>query len=138
MEGADESVLSPLLPPIESHFTPAASRFYRHLPVILSTLFLVVVILLGSLIKTIPSIAWALWSWVQFKDPARTRPFYEEEKERRYLDTGKLKCDIGYYANRVGLECEETKIETEDGFILMMHHIIDKRPGAVDSKSNIP
>lgn len=129
-----EAVSSPLLPPIPIHFTPATTLFYRYLSGFLSTLFLVVVILLGALIKSLPTLCWTIWSWCQFKDPGRFRPFYEEEKERRHLETGKLKCDIGYYAQRVGLECDETTIETEDGFILVMHHIVDRRPGAVDSK----
>ena len=134
IEESDEAVLTPLLPPIPAHFSTAANWFYRILSGVLSTLFLIFVILLGALIKCIPSMCWTLWSWCQFKDPNRLRPFYEEEKKRKHLETGKLKCDIGYYAERVGLKCDEMKIETEDGFILTMHHIVDRRPGAVHYK----
>ena len=130
----DDAVLTPLLPPIPTHFSTAATWFYRILSAVLSTLFLIFVILLGALIKSIPAMCWTLWSWCQFKDPNRLRPFYEEEKKRKHLESGKLKCDIGYYAQRVGLECDEMKIETDDGFILTMHHIVDRRPGAVHYK----
>lgn len=134
MEEPDEAVLTPLLPPIPTSFSTVAAWFYRIISGVLSTLFLIFVILLGALIKTIPSMCWTLWSWCQLKDPNRLRPFYQEEKKRKHLETGELKCDIGYYAQRVGLECDEMKIETEDGFILTMHHIVDRRPGAVDYK----
>lgn len=133
-EEQDEAILTPLLPPIPTHFSTAAAWFYRILSGILSTLFLIFVILLGALIKSIPSMCWTLWSWFQLKDPNRLRPFYEEEKKRKHIETGKLICDIGYYARRVGLECDDMKIETEDGFILTMHHIVDRRPGAVHYK----
>jgi len=72
-------------------------------------------------------------SWCQLKDPNRLRPFYQQEKERKRLNTGKLKCDINYYAKLQGLRGEETRIETEDGFILTLQHIIDRSPGSVDS-----
>jgi pimeloyl-ACP methyl ester carboxylesterase len=32
-------------------------------------------------------------------------------------------CDIGYYAKRVGLDCEMFHVQTEDGFILELWHI---------------
>ncbi|OQU93704.1 alpha/beta-hydrolase lipase domain-containing protein [Cladophialophora immunda] len=35
----------------------------------------------------------------------------------------KLVCDIRYYARRVGLDAEEFKVQTEDGFILTLWHI---------------
>ncbi|EXJ74008.1 uncharacterized protein A1O5_02302 [Cladophialophora psammophila CBS 110553] len=35
----------------------------------------------------------------------------------------KLACDIRYYARRVGLDAEEYKVHTEDGFILSLWHI---------------
>lgn len=37
----------------------------------------------------------------------------------------KLLCDIGYYARRVGLEVEEFKVETEDGFLIDLQHVFD-------------
>ncbi|KAM3074861.1 hypothetical protein ACMFMG_008274 [Clarireedia jacksonii] len=34
-----------------------------------------------------------------------------------------LICDVGYYARRVGLDVEELKVETEDGFIIELWHV---------------
>lgn len=32
-------------------------------------------------------------------------------------------CDVGYYARRVGLDIEEYKVQTEDGFIITLWHV---------------
>lgn len=32
-------------------------------------------------------------------------------------------CDVGYYARRVGLDMEEYKVQTEDGFIITLWHL---------------
>jgi pimeloyl-ACP methyl ester carboxylesterase len=32
-------------------------------------------------------------------------------------------CDVGYYARRVGLDMEEFRVQTEDGFIIRLWHI---------------
>lgn len=34
-----------------------------------------------------------------------------------------LICDVGYYARRVGLDIEEFKVQTEDGFIIQLWHV---------------
>ena len=34
-----------------------------------------------------------------------------------------LVCDVGYYARRVGLNVEEYKVQTEDGFIIALWHV---------------
>ncbi|RDW71467.1 hypothetical protein BP6252_08030 [Coleophoma cylindrospora] len=34
-----------------------------------------------------------------------------------------LICDVGYYARRVGLDVEEYKVQTEDGFIIDLWHV---------------
>lgn len=34
-----------------------------------------------------------------------------------------LICDVGYYARRVGLDIEEFKVQTEDGFIITLWHV---------------
>lgn len=34
-----------------------------------------------------------------------------------------LVCDVGYYARRVGLDVEEFKVQTEDGFIITLWHL---------------
>ncbi|KAL3418620.1 sterol esterase [Phlyctema vagabunda] len=38
-----------------------------------------------------------------------------------------LVVDVGYYARRVGLDSEEIKVQTEDGFILDLWHIYDPK-----------
>jgi len=131
---AEEAVSNPLFPPLPKHYSWFTVQFYRALSMFLSLCFMTFVIV-AALIKTLPSICWVIWSWCQLKSPDRLRPFYKQEKERRHIKTGRLKCDIGYYAKREGLDCEEMTIATEDGFILTMQHIVDRRPGAVDPKS---
>jgi Partial alpha/beta-hydrolase lipase region len=63
-----------------------------------------------------------------FFKPSKPRPFQEAEKARRNIPVGKLTRDITHYAQTVSLDCEEHKVTTEDGFILRMQHIIDRRP----------
>ncbi|KKY26480.1 putative sterol esterase 2 [Phaeomoniella chlamydospora] len=36
-----------------------------------------------------------------------------------------VKCDVRYYARRVGLDIEEFKVQTEDGFIITLWHIFN-------------
>lgn len=129
-----ETLLNPLFPPISTHHSLATVLFYQYFSAILSSLFLIFAIVLCAMIKSTSTLMWTLWSWCQFKDPNRFRPFYREEKAQKHLNVGELRWDIAYYAQRVGLECDDSKIETEDGFILTMHHIVDRRDGAVDSK----
>ena len=38
-----------------------------------------------------------------------------------------LKCDVGYYARRVGLDTEEFRVQTEDGFIIQLWHVFNPR-----------
>lgn len=38
-----------------------------------------------------------------------------------------LVCDAGYYARRVGLDIEELKVQTEDGFIITLWHVYNPR-----------
>ena len=38
-----------------------------------------------------------------------------------------LKCDIRYYARRVGLDCEIFEVQTEDGFIIELWHLYNPR-----------
>ncbi|ESZ90317.1 hypothetical protein SBOR_9297 [Sclerotinia borealis F-4128] len=37
--------------------------------------------------------------------------------------TDPLICDVAYYARRVGLDVEEFKVQTEDGFIIVLWHV---------------
>ncbi|KAI9838588.1 MAG: hypothetical protein M1819_004900 [Sarea resinae] len=39
----------------------------------------------------------------------------------------KLVCDVSYYARRVGLDVEEYKVQTEDGFIITLWHVYDPK-----------
>lgn len=39
----------------------------------------------------------------------------------------KLICDVGYYARRVGLDVEEFKVQTEDGFVIQLWHVYNPR-----------
>ncbi|KAK7745381.1 hypothetical protein SLS53_002877 [Cytospora paraplurivora] len=46
-----------------------------------------------------------------------------------------IKCDVGYYARRVGLDVEEFEVQTEDGFIINLWHVYDPRDyDALDPK----
>lgn len=51
----------------------------------------------------------------------------EDDAAREFIPTeggpDPLICDVGYYARRVGLDMEEYKVETEDGFIITLWHI---------------
>ncbi|KAL8423093.1 hypothetical protein RB596_003358 [Gaeumannomyces avenae] len=38
-----------------------------------------------------------------------------------------IKCDVAYYARRVGLDIEEFQVQTEDGFIIDLWHVYDPR-----------
>ncbi|KAF1840613.1 alpha/beta-hydrolase [Cucurbitaria berberidis CBS 394.84] len=38
-----------------------------------------------------------------------------------------LKCDVRYYARRVGLDCEIFDVQTEDGFIIELWHLYNPR-----------
>ncbi|CAO2656889.1 Nn.00g056920.m01.CDS01 [Neocucurbitaria sp. VM-36] len=38
-----------------------------------------------------------------------------------------LKCDVRYYARRVGLDCEIFNVQTEDGFIIELWHLYNPR-----------
>jgi len=127
---ADETALHSHFPPVPTHYSFFAKYFYRILSFFLSILFLSCNVIIAT-VHSVPSIGRVILSWLRFRDPNRHRPFYKLEKSRRKIPTGKLKCDVAYYAKLVGLDTEELNIETEDGFILTVQHIIDRRPGAV-------
>lgn len=38
-----------------------------------------------------------------------------------------IKCDVSYYARRVGLDVEAFEVQTEDGFIIDLWHVYDPR-----------
>lgn len=50
-----------------------------------------------------------------------------------------IKCDVGYYARRVGLDVEEFEVQTEDGFIIDLWHVYDPRDyEELDPKERLP
>ena len=65
---------------------------------------------------------------------SKPRPFQAQEKERKSIGIGKIRRDVAYYAHAVGLDCEEHKVVTEDGFILRVQHIIGRRPETTDPR----
>ena len=50
-----------------------------------------------------------------------------EEFEPTEGGTDPLVCDAGYYARRVGLDIEEFKVQTEDGFIIELWHLYNPK-----------
>jgi pimeloyl-ACP methyl ester carboxylesterase len=160
----------PLFPPLPLYGPPSRLRDlqclqFRCTSAVLSTCFLLVIVL-GSLFTSIPTLFWYVWMWLTFRDADAGRPFIEEElrraeerkeKERAWVRTrkdeqrakgkdvnsgknqetslyepteggpDKLLCDIGYYARRVGLDAEEFRIQTEDGFVISLFHIYNPK-----------
>ncbi|KAI5776098.1 Alpha/Beta hydrolase protein [Geopyxis carbonaria] len=144
----------PLFPPLPVYGPATPLRrlqclFFRASSGVLSLAFLGVIVM-GAVAETLPGAAARAWERVRGRDPDRGRPFLAVERERareRKQDeaawearggvadeeTGRrgvggrdeLRCDIAYYARRVGLECETFTVETEDGFLLEMQHVWD-------------
>ncbi|KAK5071809.1 hypothetical protein LTR64_004413 [Lithohypha guttulata] len=76
----------PLFPPLPLYGPPSLLRnahclFFRITSFFLSTGFLLVIVL-GALFTSIPTVCDRVWFWLTFRDPDRTRPFYEEEHRR--------------------------------------------------------
>ena len=114
-----------LFPPLPAYGPPSLFRglqivAYRVSSGILSVSFLMIVVA-GSLASTAASV-------IKRKKP---RPFQAREDkakaERRKHGSARLTCDVRYYARRVGLDVEEFKVTTEDGFVLVMEHIFDPK-----------
>ncbi|KAH8910959.1 alpha/beta-hydrolase [Coniochaeta sp. PMI_546] len=55
----------------------------------------------------------------------------EEDSGDEYIPTeggpDPIKCDVGYYARRVGLDVEEFQVQTEDGFVIDLWHVFDPK-----------
>ncbi|KAH7399427.1 Alpha/Beta hydrolase protein [Pyrenochaeta sp. MPI-SDFR-AT-0127] len=159
---------NPLFPPLPMYGPPTLLRrihcwTFRVSSGILSFCFLLVIIL-GAIFTSLPKIAARLWLRLTFRNPDKTRPFYEEEDRRKkarraaesawtkhhatrpvkqVVDDEKaagaeefepleggpdpLKCDVRYYARRVGLDCEIFEVQTEDGFIIELWHLYNPR-----------
>ncbi|KAL9607924.1 MAG: hypothetical protein Q9167_007213 [Letrouitia subvulpina] len=62
----------------------------------------------------------------------------EPDKEFEPTEGGKdpLVCDASYYARRVGLDCEEFKVQTEDGFIIQLWHVFNPKEYTPSSPSH--
>lgn len=58
------------------------------------------------------------------KVPARAK--VEKEWEER-ISGERYSSRAEYYANYFGYECEDIDVETEDGFVLRMHHLTSKK-----------
>jgi pimeloyl-ACP methyl ester carboxylesterase len=66
-----------------------------------------------------------LCSKTDSRDVERNSPSSTLQEEFRPTEGGPdpLVCDVGYYARRVGLDCEIFDVQTEDGFILELWHL---------------
>jgi pimeloyl-ACP methyl ester carboxylesterase len=78
---------SPLFPPLPMYGPPTVLRklqcwIFRLSSAILSFLFLLVIIL-GAAFTSLPGMASHLWLRLTLRNPAKRRPFYEEEDRRR-------------------------------------------------------
>ncbi|TVY84889.1 Sterol esterase [Lachnellula suecica] len=71
-------------------------------------------------------------TWKKEKSRRRSRTKMDDDNEDEaghgeFIPTegGKdpIVCDAGYYARRVGLDVEELKVQTEDGFIITLWHV---------------
>ena len=70
------------------------------------------------------------WKQQSSRRNSRAKMHDDNEDEAGYgnfvpTEGGKdpLVCDVGYYARRVGLDVEEFKVQTEDGFIITLWHV---------------
>lgn len=83
-------------------------------------------------------------------DPEERRRIIQEEE---FIPTeggpDPIVCDVGYYARRVGLDCETFHVQTEDGFIIELWHLYNpliytpkssasRSPNSPDIFSSIP
>ena len=129
---------------------------FRFTSFFLSLAFLAVIVL-GALFTSIPGFCTKVFYRLTLRNHEATRPFYNEEVRRRRMrkETERawkrgrsqdntdevdgngftpteggpdaLRCDVGYYARRVGLDVEEFQVQTEDGFILDLWHVYDPK-----------
>ncbi|MCJ1452175.1 hypothetical protein MMC28_002517 [Mycoblastus sanguinarius] len=63
------------------------------------------------------------------KDPNEGEEEGGHDNDYEPTEGGKdpLVCDVGYYARRVGLNVEDYKVQTEDGFIIDLLHVYNPR-----------
>ncbi|KAF1932367.1 alpha/beta-hydrolase [Didymella exigua CBS 183.55] len=74
-------------------------------------------------------IAWKKYHTGESEKLAGTKEESGEGDEFVPLEGGpdELKCDIRYYARRVGLDCEIFEVQTEDGFMIDLWHLYNPR-----------
>jgi len=124
----------PLFPPVPVYGPATPLRrlqcaVFRLTSGVLSLSFLWVVVM-GAVVESLPELLLRRWKRITLEDPDKDRPFRNTEMERklqreRNEQPDELKCDIAYYAQRVGLEAELLTVETEDGFLLDLCHVFD-------------
>ena len=76
-----------------------------------------------------------VWKRQRRRRDSSTKKLDENEEEASQVEEyeptegGKdpLICDVGYYARRVGLDVEEFKVQTEDGFIIALWHVYNPK-----------
>lgn len=63
------------------------------------------------------------------KDETPAQDLESSDDEYQPTEGGKdpLVCDAGYYARRVGLDIEEYKVQTEDGFVIDLWHVYNPK-----------
>ena len=61
--------------------------------------------------------------FAKFEDPVEEDGVQDQRYEPTEGGKDPIVCDVGYYARRVGLDMEEFKVQTEDGFILNLWHV---------------
>lgn len=125
----------PLLPPVPLYGPPTILRkvqlwTFKGASGVLSMCFLLVVIL-GSTFTSMGPWGKRMWYRIRGLNVDDGRPFIgiERERERERKERGEEKddlvCDIGYYAQRVGLDVKEFHVTTEDGFELLLQRVVD-------------
>ncbi|KAF3933927.1 hypothetical protein ABW19_dt0205957 [Dactylella cylindrospora] len=103
-------------------------QFFRVVSTILSTVFLLLIVC-GAVFQTV-KLGLYIITHPQGRPERPLKDLEDQldreinEQERKY-GKARLKCDVRYYAKRVGLDVEEFKVTTEDGFILVLQHIFD-------------
>ena len=88
-------------------------------------------------------------AWKRQRRRRRGRPGSDKSKEEEGKNADPcepteggrdpLVCDVGYYARRVGLDVEEYKVQTEDGFVIVLWHLFNPReqqPASPDRRAH--
>ncbi len=66
-------------------------------------------------------------TYVKMVDENEEEAGQDEEFEPTEGGKDSLIRDVGYYARRVGLDVEEFKVQTEDGFIIVLWHVFNPK-----------